>query len=532
YRFNDIDIDRYHINGKLRQVMLSARELDQNKLPDRSQNWINQRMHYTHGYGLAMNLANSFTPSGQPEFIAGDLPFRSSVAIEINEPRIYFGEITGDYVLIGTKRNEFDYSTTGEEDFVETRYRGDGGVAINSLWHRLIFAFRFNDYRLLVSNELTPQSKILYNRNINTRVNKIMPYLYYDDDPYLVIADGRLYWILEAYTLTGMYPYAEPVSNGVNYIRNSVKVVIDAYNGSVDYYIVDKDDPLLQTLASIFPGLFKPLESMPAEVQKHLRYPPKLLNIQASMLGNYHMDNPALFYNKEDAWHIAEEIVGDKRQTMEPYFTVMRLPGAEYEEFVLMLPYTPARKVNMIAWLAARNDSPHYGQLILYRFPKERTIYGPMQIESRIDQDARISQQLTLWDQRGSQVIRGNLLVLPVKESLLYVEPIFLQAQESRLPELRQVIVAYGDSIVMADNLESALQSIFGDLEKDTVPEESLSTPLTSDQPDTEAELVLEANRLYQQALDSLKSGDWATYGQYIDSLGQILTELKQIYNE
>jgi len=532
YRFKDIDIDRYIFDGKLRQVMLSARELDQDKLPDRAQNWINKKMHYTHGYGLAMNPANSFTPSGQPEFIAGDLPFRSTVGLEVNEPRIYFGEVTGDYVITGGVEDEFDFPSTGNDNFVETKYQGSGGVAINSLWHRLLFAFRFSDYRLLASSQLTPQSKILYNRNILTRVNKIMPYLYYDNDPYLVIANGRLYWFIEAYTLTSMYPYAEPISDRFNYIRNSVKVVIDAYNGTVDYYIVDPTDPLVQTLSGIFPDLFKPLEAMPVEMRQHLRYPPELLAIQASMLAIYHMENTTLFYNKEDAWNIAEEIVGDKRQTMEPYFTVMRLPDEDQEEFILMLPFTPTRKVNMIAWLAARNDSPHYGELILYRFPKNRSIYGPMQIESRIDQDAHISQQLTLWDQRGSQVIRGNLLVLPIKEALLYVEPIFLQAQESKLPELRQVIVAYGDKLIMANNLESALKTIFGDQAQVTTPAEPTLPPSGEAYTGSAAELIQEANRLYNQAQEKLRMGDWAGYGQLIQNLGQVLTELQQNYSQ
>jgi hypothetical protein len=403
-------------------------------------------------------------------------------------------------------------------------------VALNNYWRRLIFAFRFNDYRLLMSRELTPESKILYYRNIQERVRKIMPYLRYDADPYLVVAGGRLYWLLDAYTLTNMYPYSEPVDEGFNYIRNAVKVVVDAYNGTVDYYLIDPHEPLSQTLAKIFPGLFKPLEAMPSELRQHLRYPAELLAIQARMLASYHMENTMLFYNKEDAWSIAEEMVGDQRRAMEPYYTLLRLPGEQEEEYILMLPFTPARRVNMVAWLAARNDGPHYGQLLLYTFPKNRSIYGPMQIEARIDQEPAISQQLTLWDQHGSRVIRGNLLVLPIKEALLYVEPIFLQAQESKLPELRQVVVAYGEKIVMADTLAGALKAIFGDRTAITPPPATTAPPSGSLTTSNLATSIQEANRLYSEAQEKLKLGDWAGYGENMKKLGQILQEMQQNY--
>jgi uncharacterized membrane protein (UPF0182 family) len=412
---------------------------------------------------------------------------------------------------------------------VETRYEGKGGVALNNYFRRLIFAFRFNDYRLLMSKELTPRSKILYYRNIQERARKIMPYLRYDADPYLVVAGGRLYWLIDAYTLTGMYPYSEPVNEGFNYIRNAVKVVVDAYNGTVDFYLVDANEPLSQTLARIFPGLFKPLEAMPSELRQHLRYPAELLAIQARMLASYHMENTMLFYNKEDAWSIAEEMVGDQRRAMEPYYTMLRLPGEPAGEYILMLPFTPARRVNMVAWLAARNDGPHYGQLLLYTFPKNRSIYGPMQIEARIDQEPAISQQLTLWAQHGSRVIRGNLLVLPIKEALLYVEPIFLQAQESKLPELRQVVVAYGEKIVMADTLAAALKALFGDRAAATPPggAAALSVPSA---PGNLAASLQEAGRLYAEAQEKLKQGDWTGYGENMKKLGQLLQEMQQIY--
>ncbi len=530
YTFKDIDVDRYTLDGVPRQVMLAARELEQNKLPDRARTWINEKMVYTHGYGLAMSPANTFTASGQPEFIAGDLPFRSTV-VKLDEPRIYFGELTGDYVITGGKAAEYDYPASGGENFAETRYQGQGGVAIDNFWRRLIFAFRFNDYRLLMSKELTPDSKVLYYRNIQERVSKIMPYLHYDRDPYLVIAAGRLYWMIDAYTLTTMYPYAEPTEDGFNYIRNAVKVTVDAYNGTVNYYLVEPDDPLVNTLAAIFPGVFQPLDAMPEDLQQHLRYPQDMFAIQARMLTNYHMESPLLFYNKEDAWNTAEEMVGDQRQAMEPYYTLMRIPGERAAEYTLMLPFTPARKVNMVAWLAARNDAPYYGQLLLYTFPKNRSIYGPMQIEARIDQEPTISQQLTLWDQRGSQVIRGNLLVLPIKESLLYVEPIFLQAQESKLPELRQVVVAYGERIVMAADLAGALQAIFGE-GPPVVPPATTAPPEGPAAAGNLAPSIQEANRLYNEAQEQLKQGDLAGYGEKIQQLGRVLQEMQQNYRQ
>lgn len=525
YSFKDIDVDRYILDNRLCQVMLAARELDQEKLPDRAKNWINERMRYTHGYGLAMNPASAVTSGGQPQFIAGDLPFQSNVGLQLNEPRIYYGELTGDYIITGGREAEFDYPSSSGDNFVENRYDGSGGVPLKNYLRRVIFAFRFKDYRLIASKEITPESKILYYRQIQERVRKIMPYLHYDNDPYLVIAGGRLYWILDAYTLTNMYPYAEPAEEGFNYIRNSVKVVIDAYNGTVNYYLIDPDDPISQTLAKIFPGLFKPITAMDSEIKQHLRYPPELMTIQAKMLANYHMENPMLFYNKEDAWNIAEEMVGNERQAMEPYYTVLRLPGEVREEYILMLPFTPARRVNMVAWLAARNDGPNYGQLLLYTFPKNRSIYGPMQIEARIDQDPVISQQLTLWDQHGSQVIRGNLLVLPIRESLLYVEPLFLQSQESKLPELRQVIVAYGEKIAMANTLDNALKAVFG--EKLPAPPIQETKPFLPPNGNL-ATFIQEANRLYNEAQEKLKQGDWNGYGENMQKLGRLLQEMQQ----
>ncbi|MDN5347378.1 MAG: uncharacterized protein PWP65_942 [Clostridia bacterium] len=527
YRFKDIDIDRYNINGTYRQVMLSARELDVNKLPDRAKNWINKKLRYTHGYGLAMSPANAVTAAGQPEFLIGDLPIKSPADLPVKSPQIYFGELTDDYIIVNSKIAEFDYPSSGDEDFVETRYNGSGGVALNNLWRRVIFAFYFSDYRLFISGEVDTKSRILYNRNIHQRVRKAMPLLRYDRDPYLVVADGRLFWIQDAYTTTNMYPYSEPAPEGYNYLRNAVKVVIDAYNGSMDFYLADPGDPLALTLQKIFPGIFKPLEEMPASLRLHLRYPEELFLTQAKMLTNYHMENPMLFYNKEDFWSIPEEISGNKRVTMEPYYTLLRLPGEQKPEFVLMLPFTPARKVNMISWLAARNDPPNYGELILFTFPKDRAIYGPMQIEARIDQDAQISQQLTLWDQRGSQVIRGNLLVLPVEDSLIYVEPIFLQAQESKLPELRRVIVAHGERLAMAETLDQALQAVLGGAQARPVAQ----TPGPASVPPAAglADLIEAANRLYNEALERQKAGDWAGYGRSLDELRQVLQKMKQL---
>lgn len=527
YNFKNIDIDRYKFDGNYHQVMIAARELEQNSLPLRAQTWQNIKLRYTHGYGLVMSPVNKVTPQGLPEFFIKDIPPKSSIQMKIVRPEIYFGELTDDYVIVNTKHQEFNYPSG--DDNVYNNYDGKGGVKLDSIFKKALFAYKFKDFKILLSSDITKESRILFDRNINTMVEKIAPFLKYDRDPYLVLSEGKLYWIKDAYTISNRYPYSEPTRGWGNYIRNSVKVVIDAYEGNVNFYISAPNDPLIQSYKKIFPELFKPLDSMPNDLKQHIRYPVDLFYIQAQMYTNYHMTNPQVFYNKEDAWNIPEEIYIGESQPMTPYYTIMQIPGETEPEYVLMLPFTPAKKQNMVAWLAARNDKDKYGKLILFKFPKNKHVYGPAQIEARIDQDSEISQQLTLWDQRGSQVLRGNLLVIPIKDTILYVEPLFLQAEQSNLPELRRVIVGFGDDIVMEETLEAALEAIFG--------KEKPLTPVTP-KPEGEKEreladlsiqvLIKEASQAFRDAQESAQAGNWAEYGRNLKKLQSILFKLEE----
>jgi uncharacterized membrane protein (UPF0182 family) len=528
YDFNDVDIDRYWIDGEYRQVMLSARELDQQQLQPQAQTWVNQRLRYTHGYGVVMTAVNETTSEGLPQFLIKDFPVNSvSPDLEITQPGIYFGELTTNHVFANTKTKEFDYPLGN--DNIETTYDGTGGVPVDSFFKRIFFAIYKNDFRLLLTGELTPASRILYDRDIATISQKLAPFIRFDKDPYLIIDEGKLYWIRDGYTITNMYPYSEPFG-GINYIRNSVKIVTDAYNGTTNFYISDPEDPIIQTYAKIFSELLKPLSAMPEGIQQHIRYPSYLFNIQAEMLALYHMENPQVFYNREDAWSIPTEIFLGDNVAMEPYYTIMQLPGEEQSEYVLMLPFTPLNRSNMVSWLAARSDGDKYGKLVLFQFPKEGHIFGPMQIESRIDQDPEISEQLTLWDQRGSQILRGNLLVIPVENSIVYIEPIFLQAEQSMIPELRRVIIAYDDKIVMEKTLEESLNVLFGkDLPKTEIHpkpqlpgEESIPEHLEVSFP----ELAAKANELFKEAQTKQQQGDWAGYGKALKELERVLSSL------
>lgn len=524
YQFKDIDVDRYVIDGRYRQVMLAVRELNQEHLLPQAQTWINQRLIYTHGYGIAMSPVNELTAEGLPAFFLKDIPPVTTTDLKVTRPEIYYGEMTDNYVIVNTKAQEFDYPS-GDEN-VYAVYEGDGGVNLQSFMRRMMFAFSMGDYKLLLASDVDNNSKILYYRNIKQRVEKIAPFLNYDSDPYIVLSDGKLYWMVDAYTTTDKYPYSEPYNQINNYIRNSVKVVVDAYTGKVDLYINDPEDPLILTFSKIFPGLFKPMEEMPADLRQHIRYPMDLFSIQASMYTVYHMEDPQVFYNKEDKWNIATELVNNEERPIQPYYTIIRLPGEEKPEFMLILPFTPQNKKNMIAWLAARSDGENYGKLLTYSFPKQELVYGPMQIEARINQDTTISQQTSLWDQRGSRVIRGNLLAIPIKDALLYIEPLYLQAEQSRMPELRRIIVAHGDLVVMEPTLEKALERIFGAGGVVSRPQ----TPLEPGEPDqppaSVAELAQKANQLYDEAQNKLKNGDWSGYGETLAQLKQVLTEL------
>ncbi len=522
YDFVDVDIDRYELNGRTRQVMLSARELEVDNVPGRS--WINEHFSYTHGYGLTMSPVNAVTAEGLPELFVQDLPPRSSVDIEITRPEIYFGELTDRYVFIGTEVDEFDYPD-GDEN-VYSRYDGRAGVSLQGMGRKLLFSLYFSSLDVLLSQYLDEDSRVLFRRRITDRIQRVAPYLVLDDDPYLVVADGRLYWMVDGYTVSDRYPYSEPAFGGLNYIRNSVQVVVDAYEGSVQLFVSDPDDPLLQTYGRVFPGSLSPLEDMPESLVGHIRYPEDLFDVQAELYLSYHMTDPTTFYNREDQWEFPQELYGAQPQAMEAYYLVMSLPEQDRAEFILLRPFVPKGKDNMVSWLAARSDPPHYGDLVLYQFPKKKLVYGPRQIEARIDQDPDISQEITLWSTAGSNVVRGNLLVIPVNSSLLYVEPLYLQAASGQLPELKRVIVSYENAIAMAPTLDGALAQVFGAAEAPKVQLEPGQEP--PPRVDFAGPLVEEAARLYALAVERQREGDWAGYGRAIDELGGILEQMSE----
>ncbi len=530
YDFVHIDNDRYWINGVYRQVSLSPRELNPESLPVR--NWINENLTYTHGYGLCLGPVNESTSEGLPVFFIKDIPPVSSVSLKVTRPEIYYGELGGDYCFVKTHTPEFDYPR-GDQD-VYTDYSGTGGIPVNGFWRRLLFSLAFGEKNILFSSEILPESRLMIYRRVLDRAHRLTPFVYYDHDPYMVISDsGALYWMLDGYTLSTRYPYSEPAPDGENYIRNSVKATIDAYTGEVKFYISDPEDPFIQTYARLFPGVFHPLDEMPKDLRAHIRYPEDFFSIQASMYAVFHMTDPRVFFNKEDLWRVAQSAAGGPGSTMAPYYTIMKLAEVgKREEFILMSAFTPARKDNMIAWLAARCDDPNYGKVLVFTFPKQKLIYGPQQIESRIDQDPTISQQLTLWGTGGSKVIRGTLLVTPVLNSVLYVEPLYLAAQSGgALPQLQRVIVAYSDHVVMESSLDAALTKIFGG-NITTAPVQLIAPPGTSPvskpaaaEPDFQA-LVHEANQHYERALQLQREGDWAGYGDEIKKLGEVLNKL------
>ncbi len=526
YSFADVDIDRYRLGDQYRQVTLAARELVHTELPETAQTWVNRHLVYTHGSGVVLSPVNEVGQEGLPLLWVRDIPPQTRYPeLTITRPEIYHGELTDDYVIVRTTAREFDYPS-GDEN-VYTTYQGAGGVVLDSALKRLAYALRLGSSQLLFSNYITPESRLLWRRAIDERVRTVAPFLRYDPDPYPVIVAGRLVWLLDAYTVSDRYPYSEPIQTlfgTVNYIRNSVKVTMDAYDGTLTFYLIDPADPLAATYAAIFPDLFRPKAEMDPALVAHWRYPEGLFRIQAAKYQSFHMTDPQVFYNQEDMWSWPEEMVGGERMAMEPYYVNMRLPGETDSEFVLMLPYTPSTRQNMVAWLYARNDGEHYGELGVYKFPKQYLVYGPLQVESRIDQDPLISQQLTLWNQRGSQVIRGNLLVIPLDHSILYVEPIYLQAEASQLPELRRVVVAYGNRIAMEETLASSLARVMGTeaaVERPPVSETSLP-PLEGEV----ADLVRQADAHYRAAQECLKAGDWACYGAEMDGLEQVLQAL------
>lgn len=474
YQFHSVDNDRYMIDGVYRQTLLSPRELLASNLPNRT--WINEHLTFTHGYGIAMTQVNQATPEGLPVLLIKDIPPQSSVDLVVTRPEIYFGELPNDHVFVNTGTKEFDYPE-GEQN-VYTNYQGKGGVTIGSFIRKAIMAVRFKTMKILFSEDIENESRVLMYRNITERVQKVVPFLRLDNDPYLVISNGRLLWIYDAYTVSDQFPYSETIPGFGNYVRNSVKIVIDAYDGSMNFYIADPKDPIILTYRDIFPNLFKDLGEMPEDLRKHIRYPSDLFSIQTFIFATYHMKTPQVFYNKEDQWEIPE-IDGE---IMQPYYTIMKLPSKEKEEYILMLPFTPMGKANLSAWMVARSDGDHYGKLVVYTFPKQKLIYGPSQIVARINQDAEVSRQISLWDQRGSSVIQGNLLVIPIDEGLIYVRPLYLKADAGKIPELKRVIVGYEDTIAMEKTLNEALHKIFGGLmeKKPDVGSERQELPLAS----------------------------------------------------
>ena len=528
YDFHDVDVDRYDLPSGRSQVMLAAREINPALLPENARTWVNQRIQFTHGFGAVMSPVTELEGEGLPTFLLQDIPPRSRVGLKVDEPRIYFGEKTDEYVIVNAAAEEFDYPK-GDEN-VTNSYAGADGIRLGSRLRRAVFAWHFRDANLVLSGNLKPESRILFRRSLVQRIGALAPFLRLDRDPYLVVTGGRLVWMQDAYTTARTYPYAEPIRGlGINYIRNPVKVVVDAYDGTVTFYAVDPEEPVLATYGRIFPGLFKPFAEMPADLQKHVRYPEDLFRVQSEMYRTYHMTNPDVFYNKEDLWSFPTEAAGGetRRAAADPYYVITKLPGESGEEFILMQPMTPANRSNMVGWIAARSDLAHYGELVVYELPKERLVYGPQQVEARIDQDTVISQQLSLWNQMGSKVIRGNLLVIPVEDSVVYVEPLYLRSTQGQIPELKRVIVAYGDRLAMERTLDAALAAVFrpgasrpapiampvpGAPPPDGIPQQ----PAAPSEPTS-------ARDHYRSALDKLRAGDWEGFGRAMDQLGRAL---------
>jgi uncharacterized membrane protein (UPF0182 family) len=537
YDFVDVDVDRYTIDGKLRQVMLAGRELNYNNVPAQARSWVNEHFQYTHGYGITMSPVNKVTNEGLPELFIQDIPPVVNAGPSIDRPEIYYGELTDTYVFVNTGADEFDYPD-GERN-AYTRYAGEGGVPIGSLLRKLVFAVHFRSLDILLSGYLEPDSRVMFRRTLQERVQRLAPFLSFDDDPYMVVDEGRLYWIIDAYTTSPYYPYAEPLElergPGFNYIRNAVKVVVDAYHGSVELYIADPDDPLVRSYAAIFEGSFQPLDAMPEGLRQHIRYPVGFFDVQGAMYRAYHMTDPTVFYNKEDMWALPKELYGGQPKTMQSYYLVTKLPGEEKAEFILLVPFVPTERDNMISWMAARCDPEVYGRLLLYQFPKQKLIYGPMQIEARIDQDPAISEMMTLWSQAGSKVIRGNLLVIPIGDSLMYVEPVYLQAESSKLPELKRVIVSYENRIAMEDNLERALRRVFAagssapSLSEGAEGDDEVQPKAANFVPQGWRDLAHDASAWFERAQRRQTEGDWAGYGEALEALADSLSKLERM---
>ncbi|MEO8745218.1 MAG: UPF0182 family protein, partial [Candidatus Dormiibacterota bacterium] len=534
YTFNDIDIDRYFINGVYQQLEISAREFDFTKLPQAAQNWVNQHLQYTHGYGLAASPVNAVVGEGLPDYVVGDLP--PTGPLKVTQPAIYFGEVTSDYVLAHSGTPEFDYPQGSQDVF--TTYTGTHGVSMTEL-NKALWSLKLGDFNLLVSSQVTSQTQMLYRRNIIARAQELAPFLTFDSDPYVVVVDGRTYWILDAYTTGSTYPYSQTVtfqptsanSADINYVRNSVKVVIDAYEGTADFYVIDPKDPIIKAYEATFPSMFKPIDAMPAGLRAHLRVPIDLFDTQVLVYSTYHITDPKVFFAREDVWDVptAQTSPGSLPTPVQPYYVLFRLPGEQNPEFLLIMPFTPRGKQNMVAWMAARNDGANYGQYVSYILPKDKVIFGPQQVASRINQDPRISSDFTLFHQAGSSVVQGNLLVVPIGNSFLYFEPIYLQATSANgLPELKKVILADSVNVAYSDTLQGAIDQLVG----------TSSAPPPTNQPPVTitpvviaqlTDLVTQANVHYAAAYAALKAGDLTTFANEMAQVGKILQQLQGI---
>lgn len=546
YEFQDVDIDRYTIDGNYRQVMVSARELNLSNLPDQSRTFVNERFKYTHGYGITLTNVNEFTPQGLPNLLIRDIPPVSSTpSLSVDQPRIYYGEATASHVIVNSREKEFDYPSGRENMY--NRYDGSGGVRLANFWRKLVYSWKFDGIRLLLSKYPTTDSRIMYRRQIRERVQALAPFLILDEDPYIVLDKGRLYWILDAYTATDKYPYSEPFIPeaavdrsrwqgrdrgadrfaGANYVRNSVKCVVDAYNGSVDFYVFDPSDHLIRVWQDIFPDLFKSADEMPETLAAHVRYPSDMLLLQGLVYAKYHMTDPQVFYNQEDLWVRATEKYYSRVVPVQPYYILWEPPGAKAPEFSLVLPFTPKNRQVSIGWIAGLCDPGNYSRLIAYQFPKEKRILGPQQVETKIDQDSYLSGQFTLWDQRGSNVIRGNVLAIPVEETILYVEPIYLQAETAAYPELRLVAVMHQDTLSYAESFEAALEGLFKDGKAAAAAPEPGSTAALESP--SFRQMVLEADQAFNTFLDALGNREYTRAARAVERLEERLKALKQV---
>ncbi|MFL5526304.1 MAG: UPF0182 family protein [Gemmatimonadaceae bacterium] len=543
YDFVSVDDDRYIIDGRYRQIHLAARELNSASLPTRT--FINERLTFTHGMGVTIAPVNQVTSEGLPVLFIKDLPPVSATSVKLTRPQIYYGELTDEYVFVGTGQQEFDYPA-GDAN-IYTHYQGRGGVPIGSFWRRVLYAFQFGSLKIVLSDDIKGNARVLYRRNVMQRATTAMPFLDFDRDPYLVITDaGQLKWILDAYTTSDAYPYSQRAQDGTSYMRNSVKVVIDAYDGTVDAYVADPNDPVVKTYANIFAGILKPITAMPSDLRRHVRYPGDLFRIQTGLHATFHMLQPESFYHREDQWQIPGAAARATNESPYMRHILMRLPGEKNPEFIFMTPFTPRGKDNLAAWMVARMDGENYGKLSVYSFPKQSLVYGPRQIENRINQDTEISRQLTLWDQRGSHVIRGELLVIPIEESLIYVQPIYLRAEGGNIPELKRVVVAHENRVVMGETLEEGLNALFGAGAAARTPtsvQDSLRTPGGAAQPAAGnasaapapgaapsaavSDLLREAQSHYDRAIAAQRAGNWAEYGREIEQLGTALRALR-----